>query len=61
MHQEYPKSLSMRGEWEGEAIIVLNAEEEAAKRAEGFRMIGEPLQENEAPIDAPKRTRKAKQ
>lgn len=57
MFQEYPKSLHMNGEWEGDHVIVRNAEEEAEKRAKGYRMLGEPQKENKAP----KRTRKAKE
>lgn len=57
MLKEYPKFLTMRGEWEGESVTVQSAEEEAGKRAEGFRMIGEPQKENESV----KRTRKAKE
>lgn len=57
MFAEYPKSLYMSGDLDGEHVIVLNAEEEAEKRTVGFQVLGEPQKENEPQ----KRTRKAKQ
>lgn len=56
MFVEYPKSLYLNGEQESAHVIVADADEESAERANGFRMIGEPQKEN----DAPKRTRRAK-
>jgi hypothetical protein len=40
--QEYPKSLHKDGDWDGDHVIVKDADEEAAKRAEGYRMLSEP-------------------
>ena len=57
MFKEYPKSLHLDGDWNAKHVVVHNAEEEAAKRAKGFRMLNEPQKENELQ----KRTRKAKQ
>lgn len=56
MFQEFPKSLHMKGEWDGESVIVANAEEESAMRAKGFRMLTEPQKESEV-----KPTRKRKE
>lgn len=57
MFQEYPKALYLNGELEGDHVVVNNAEEEAEKRPDGYRMLAEFEKEDEAP----KRTRKAKQ
>ncbi|MGE5650942.1 MAG: hypothetical protein ACM34A_12165 [Bacillota bacterium] len=57
MFVEFPKSLYLNGNREGDHAIVHGVEEEAGKRAEGYRMLGEPQKENEPQ----KRTRKAKQ
>lgn len=41
MFQEFPKALYKDGQEGGELAVVQDAEQEAAKRAEGFAMIGE--------------------
>lgn len=43
---EYPKHLYMNADPEAADAIVRDAEEEAAKRAEGYRMAYEPQQES---------------
>ena len=53
MYQEFPKALYRDGNAEGEYVIVADAAQEAARRAEGFRGAQEKA-------DEPKR-RKAKQ
>lgn len=45
--QEYPKSLHMNGDWNGDHVIVRDADEEGAKRSEGYRMLSEPKEEAE--------------
>jgi hypothetical protein len=42
MFLEYPKSLYMNGNAEGDHVIVQDAGEESAKRAEGYRGAWEP-------------------
>jgi hypothetical protein len=42
MFQPYPKMLYLRGEVEAEFVIVQDAGEESAKRAEGYRGAWEP-------------------
>lgn len=41
MFQEFPKALYKDGQEGGELAVVQDAEQEAAKRADGFAMIGE--------------------
>ena len=41
MFIEYPKALYLNGDSQAEEVLVKDAEEEAAKRAEGFRVYGE--------------------
>lgn len=55
MFHEYPKALCMDGDSEAEMVVVADAEQEAAKRAEGFRVYGEgrTIAEIEAAIVAP--------
>ena len=60
MFVEYPKSLYFNGDVEQEHVIVRSADEEAAKRAEGFRVAWEPEAKAQEPesmqvSDAPKR------
>lgn len=55
MTKEYPKALYLKG-WDDldACVVVLDAEEEAAARKEGYRMLNEPVEQ-----DTPKRRRKA--
>lgn len=57
MFQEFPKALYKDGQEGGELAVVQDAEQEAAKRAEGFAMIGDGAQiaspEPEPPADEP--------
>jgi len=46
MFQEYPKSLYMNGEWEGEHVIVHDAEQEAEMRKQGYKMLSEPQEKS---------------
>lgn len=48
MNTEYPKALYMGGEPAGESAVVQDAEQEAAKREAGFRMIGEAAPSDES-------------
>ena len=50
MFQKYPMSLYLRGDALADHVIVTSEEEEAAKRAEGFKGAWEP-QEKEPDAD----------
>ena len=56
MKHEYPKQLYRKG-WDDltDSVVVESEDEEAAARAEGFKMLSEEDGE-----EAPKRVRKAK-
>lgn len=45
MFNEYPKALHPEGDPEREVCIVFDAEQEAEKRKQGLRMVGEPQAE----------------
>lgn len=51
---EYPKSLYLNADSEADHVIVHDADAEAEKRKEGYRMAYEPQKESETK----KRTRK---
>lgn len=55
MFAEYPKSLYLDGDIEREHVIVHSADDEQAKRAEGFRVAWEPEEKGEEPAAVPKR------
>lgn len=56
MNKEYPKALYLKG-WEDldACVVVLDADEEAAARKDGYRMLNEQTE----PQEAVKRRRKA--
>lgn len=47
MFQEFPKALYMGGDPAGASAVVADSEQEAAKRAEGFCMVGEQSKRDE--------------
>lgn len=47
MFIEYPKALYMNGDAEAEMVLAADADDEAAKRADGFRVYGEEVKAEE--------------
>lgn len=59
---EYPKALYMGGDPEAQSAVVKDKDEEDAKRAEGFAVVGEQAAEEDSEQPAkrgPGRPRKA--
>lgn len=51
--QEYPKALYKGGDQAAEHVIVNDGKEEAAKRKDGFKMLGEPEAKSKGKGDQP--------
>lgn len=57
MFQPYPRMLYRGGDVSADHVIVKSEDEEAAKRAEGFRGAWEPQEKAEPEADAPAKRR----
>jgi hypothetical protein len=57
MFQRFPMSLYLRGDVSAAHVIVTNEDEEAARRAEGFRGAWEPQEKAAEPAPEPAKRR----